>query len=187
MKPAHRAHRRDYSVQRTPHAEAAAFIAARHYAKGTANTSVFSFGLLRAGALVGAALWMPPTKICAASVDAVAWRRVLALSRLVVDDAQPTNAESIFLGSMIREVRRDGRWTALVTYADAGEGHRGTIYRATNWAYAGVTRPERRWIDADGKRVSKKSAGTSRTVAEMQALGFVDAGSSVKHKFVMRL
>jgi hypothetical protein len=53
------ARKADYSVQRVPHAVAAAFIAAHHYSASSANTSVYAFGLYRC-VPVGAALRMPP-------------------------------------------------------------------------------------------------------------------------------
>lgn len=177
------ARRGDYTVRDAPLHEAARFIAAYHYARGCANTAVYVHGLYRGEVLVGAALWMPPTRVCAESVH-VEWRRVLSLSRLAIAPGEPQNAASILLGASMRRILQSRRWVALVTYADQSQGHTGTIYRATGWAYRGETKPEARWIDATGRQVSRKSAARSRTAAEMVALGYRCAGRFRKHKFV---
>ena len=182
FKPANGARRKDYRVERVPHAEAAELIRQHHYAKGCANTSSESFGLFRGPFLVGAAVWMPPTKVCAMTIDPVEWRRVLSLSRLAVAPSEPTNTESLFIGDMMRTLNAERRWTASVTFADESQGHEGTIYKATNWRYLGRTKPEPRWVDADGKQVSRLST-KSRTAAGMRALGHRMVGRYQKRKF----
>ena len=87
--------RADYVIRRCEHAAASALVRAHHYAGGTANTSVLSVGAYRAGQMVAAALWMPPTRVCAESVSNEHWRRVLSLSRLVVIPGEPTNVASM--------------------------------------------------------------------------------------------
>jgi len=183
------ARRGDYSVREIPHAEAVVFIEQHHYARGASNTSVFAHGLFRGDRLVGAALWLPPTKVCAVSVARrlkhEEWKRVLSLSRLALAPTEPTNAESLFIGRSIRAVWRDSRWRSLVTFADGSQKHTGTIYRATNWIDAGVTKPEPRWVDSTGRQVSRKCGRRSRTAAEMRALGCICVGSFSKRRFVM--
>lgn len=182
FKPTVRARRADYTVRRHPHAETAPFIVTHHYAQGTANTSTESFGLFRGPNLVGAALWMPPTKVCAKSIDPFDWERVICLSRLAIVPGEPTNAASLFIGGMLRTLNTERRWTCCVTYADESQAHTGTIYRATNWQYLGPTRAEPRWEDAEGRQVSRLSTKTRR-VKTMSELGFRMVGKYRKHKF----
>lgn len=186
MKPENAARKGDYVVSRGPYKLLSQFIKEHHYAKGCANTATIAFGLYRSGTLVGAALWMPPTKVCAQSVAGVQWKNVLSLSRLAIAPGEPTNAASIFIGACIRDIRKEGRWSSLVTYADGSQGHTGTIYKATNWQYIGVTKPEPRWVDSDGRQVSRKST-KSRNNEQMKALGYRLDGKYSKHKFVMHL
>jgi hypothetical protein len=181
FKPANAARVKDYETKRVPHGEAAPFIVTHHYAHGCANTSTEAFGLFRKDVLVGAALWMP-TKVAAQSVDPFDWRRVIALSRLAVAPTEPTNAESLFIGAMLRTIFAERRWTMLLTYADESQGHEGTIYKATNWHYLGRTNPEPRWLDANGKQVSKLATKT-RKAATMRGLGHRMVGKYRKHKF----
>lgn len=179
------ARRSEYSVRDAPFAEASALIRAEHYSAGSANTAVYCHGLYRGTSLVGAALWMPPTKLCALTVHKN-WKRVLSLSRLAIKSTEPTNAESLLIGASIRKIRRDRKWVALVTYADCRMGHAGTIYRATNWVDRGLTKPQPCWVDAAGRQVARKATRT-RTKAEMLALGFRYLGSFPKRKFTLVL
>lgn len=186
FKPDNAASRADYEIKLHTLAPCAALIREHHYAHGCANTSVMSVGMFRDGALVGAALWMPPTRVCAETVDRDRWRRVLSLSRLAVVPGEPTNAASMLIGWCIRKLKKESKWIAIVTYADESQGHTGTIYKATGWAYAGRTKPEPRWIDSTGRQVSRLST-KSRTADDMRALGYTMHGKFAKHKFTMRL
>jgi len=161
---------------------------AHHYAKGCANTAVYSHGLFRAGRHEpsGAALWMPPTKIAAQSV-ADDWRGVLSLSRLVVVPDAPPNAASFLLGRSMRLIESDGRYHTLLTYADTAQGHTGAIYLATNWTLVGRTKGDPVWKDVDGKQVSRKCAARTRRNDEMLALGYTKHPASPKLKYVKHL
>ncbi len=153
---------------------------------------MYAFGLFRRAedgteVLVGATLWMPPTKVCGQSVAQDDWRSVLALSRTVVAPGEPTNAASLLLGASIRAIRKAGVWRHLVTYADESQGHTGAIYKATNWEYVEKTGPYPMWLDQTGKMVARKAGPKTRTDAEMTALGHRMVGKFFKHKFVMHL
>ena len=182
------ARRGDYVVELAGRAEIAPFIAAHHYARGCSNTCTHAFAMRRASApdqIVGGAMWLPPTRRCAESVDRASWQRVTSLSRLVLLDDEPRNAESLFVGAMLRHLERERRWVAAVTFADTSQGHRGTIYRATNWEDCGLTKLEPRWEDGHGRQVSRLSTKT-RTDDAMRELGYRMVGRFAKHKFVYR-
>lgn len=176
----------DFTVRDAPFADVRALVVAMHYSKGASNTASECHGLFAFGRLVGGALWLPPTRVCAESVAGGAWRTCLSLSRLVVAPWVPTNGASFLVGRSIRLIRAKRRWSHLVTFADESQGHTGTIYRATNWTYVGRTKPEARWVDTNGAQVSRL-ATKSRTRAEMAALGYRIDGHFAKHKFVMEL
>lgn len=109
-----------------------------------------------------------------------------ALSRLVLLDGEPKNAESMFLGWMLRYLGKKGRWDAAVTFADPSQGHVGTIYRASNWVDLGETSPEARWVDAEGRQVSKKKGPRSLTREQMRELGWRIDGVYRKRRFAFR-
>jgi len=178
----------------TPRARAAReLLAAEHYTGGGVNTAVLLMGLVRKSddSLVGVAQFLPTTPPAARYVAKrcarVEPREVLALSRLAVASSEPQNAASLLIGASLRELKRDARWGAVVSYADEGEGHTGAIYRASNWIACGTGAAHERWEDpATGKRVARK-ATRDRTVAEMEAAGYRRAGRSRKHRFIYPL
>lgn len=179
----------EWEVRNIAPAEARAFIAMHHYSRGSSLTGVYHHGLFRRGSctLMGVAHWLPPTKPAAMSVNPENWRRVLSLSRLVVHPSCPTNAASFLMARSIRMIRREGKWRSLVTYADESQGHRGQIYRATNWHYVGPSSNYPRWIDPlTGRQVATLSTKT-RTKQQMLDLGYQLVGRFLKHKFVMHL
>jgi hypothetical protein len=169
-------------------AEAKEFVAGSHYSKGCSNTRVYAHGLYRADSdvLMGAAIWLPPTRVAAESVNKENWTRVLSLSRLVVHPDVPANGASFLMGRSIRIIRSIGKWRHLVTYADEFMRHTGAIYRATNWEYVGITGGSVRWEDANGRQIARKST-VSRTSQQMLDMGYKRIGTFKKHKFVMHI
>lgn len=78
----------------------------------------------------------------------------------------------MLIAASLRQLRRDRRYDTVITYADLSQGHKGTVYKATNAIPCGKTEPKAYWVDPKtGRRVSLK-ATRSRTVAEMRALGY---------------
>lgn len=114
------------------------------------------------------------------------WRRVVALSRLVVVPGEPQNAASFLIGRSIRLIRCDGRFKTLLTYADKRMGHTGAIYRATNWTCLGETRGDEVFVDQKGRQVARL-ATKSRTRSQMLEAGYTSLGRHGKVKFVMHL
>lgn len=179
-----------WTVRSIPLPVAQQLVRKHHYAKGGANTGVFVHGLIRKDTdeVHGVAWWLPPTRVACESVNRDNWRRVLSLTRMVITPGTPKNACSFLLSRSIKIIRRDGRFDTLVTWADEGEGHTGGVYRAANWTYLGANTGDERWVDPlTGRHVAKKSAGKSRTVSEMLALGYVRAGKTRKHKLVLHV
>lgn len=189
MKPAGPIARRgDYRVEPCPHRLAAELVAGAHYARGASKVSVHAHCLVRVldNRVVGAALWLPPTKVAAESIAGEEWRGVLGLSRLAVVEGEPSNATSLFLAASMRLVGQDPRWHTFLTYADTRQGHTGSIYRATNWDYLGLAKGRPAWIDPQTGRQVALKATRSRTVAEMRERGYQQLPPSDKHKFVYR-
>lgn len=185
-----RLRRGDYVVMDCPLRLARRLVTEHHYARGASNTAVFCHGLFRRVdmALCGVAWWIPPIRSCAeATYPNVDWRLVLALSRLVITPETPHNACTFLLAGSVRIIQRTGKWELLVTYADTWRGHTGTIYRAANWTYCGLSRPSDVWLAPNGQMVSSKAGPRTRTREEMLRLGYTCAGKHAKHKYTLRL
>jgi len=175
----------DWYVDDTSIEEARDLVERFHYSKGASNTRVYVHGLYRKSdnALLGVAWWLPPTKSCGKKTYPENPQGVLSLSRLVVHPDVPINAATFLMASSRKLIDRD-RWPCLVTYADTWRGHDGAIYKADNWQYVGLTKPQKVYVK-DGRMVARKCGPKTRTHTEMLALGCECLGSFPKHKFVM--
>lgn len=187
-------HASDYEVRVIPNRgaqfqAARQFIVDQHYSRGCSNTAVYTHGLYSRSdthTLLGVAMWLPPTRVAAESVNREQWQKVLSLTRLAIHPDVPSNAATFLMARGIRLIGRDSRFVSLVTYADEFMKHTGAIYRAANWTYVGEMKGCQRWEDPTGKQVAKLSTRT-RTNAEMIALGYRMVGVFKKHKFIMHL
>jgi len=175
----------DYVVIDVPLKTAQELVSKFHYCKGGSNTRTFTHGLVEraTGRVVGVAWWIPPTKLAAMTVSDD-WRRVLSLSRMVIAPGVPKNAATFLLAASVKAIANDGRFPHLVTYADAGEGHDGAVYKLAGWTPAGETKPEAQWVDQEGRHVARKAGRRTRTKAEMEALDYRMIGRRKKFKFV---
>ena len=160
-------------------------VAEYHYTGGGSNTAVYRHGLQDlAGRTRGCCWWLPPTKGAAKYVYPEGdWRKVLTLSRLVLDPDVPKNGASYMLGRSMRLIQEDHKWECLVTYADEGQGHTGAIYLATNWEPIGKTVPAAHWVDSKGRFVARKAGPKTRTNAEMESLGYHVVAPTAKRRF----
>lgn len=180
----------EWMVKSISHAEAANFIKEHHYSRGCSHTSVYRHGLFSVDnpkLIRGCVMWLPPTKPAAMSVNKEDWRKVLSLTRMAVHPDVPKNACSFLLSRSIKDIRKDGRFVSLVTYADDRQGHNGHVYRASNWTFVGTMKGSPSWVDPNTGRQVATQATKTRTKAEMLSLGYVTVGTFSKHKFIMHL
>ena len=178
--------RADWTVRPVSIEIASRLVRDHHYAHGAANTATYLHGLFPASSFwqddcAGVAWWIPPTRSAAEATHPANWRGVLFLSRLVIVPGVPKNACTFLLARSMRLIDRD-RWPMFVTYADEGQGHTGTIYRAANWREAGRTAPEATFFIGD-RMVARKAGPKTRTRGEMEALGARLVGRHSKRKF----
>jgi len=131
------------------------FLRKWHYADHVAVQAKETFGLFRVGVflpeLVGVCIYTRPAGPAAAQKyypqdpD-----KCLELRRLCLIDDTPKNAESFFVSRTLRWLSKNSEWKFVVSYADPEQGHRGTIYRASNFRYEGTT-SEGQSLLVDGK------------------------------------
>ncbi|MET3658509.1 hypothetical protein [Sporosarcina psychrophila] len=82
---------------------------------------------------------------------------VLELTRLWVDDLVPRNGESFLISSGIRLLDSE----IIISYADSGQSHVGTVYQATNFIYAGLTHK------SGGYMIDGDSSMLKRTISDL--------------------
>lgn len=161
-----------------------------HYMKTLNTGAVYIHGLFQIGDTYpsGVAVWLPAMK---GSVDRWShgnYSGALMLHRLVVRPDVPSNGASFLLGRSIRLIKKDGRFSFLITYADTFRNHTGGIYKATNWDYRGTVKGERMYEMADGSiRTSGKSGSGLKSQKEFLEKDAKDLGYFDKHVFTMVL
>jgi hypothetical protein len=103
--------------------------------------------------LVGAVLF--------GAMSTTAWKKfgsleknVLELRRLVLLDNVGKNSESRTIGFCLRYIKKhDKDVEIVVSYADPLHGHSGTIYKASNFEYIGVSGKDSGFKDLDTGRI----------------------------------
>ena len=81
------------------------------------------------------------------------------LSRLCIHpdtQSREYNITSWFVAKSIKELRKETEVKAIISYADS-DHHSGTIYRACNFEYCGLSEPKKDFYFADGTKHSRGS------------------------------
>ena len=167
-----------YTVEPISYQEAKPWILKKHYAHRMPSV-VSAFGLFN-GMVVGVVTFgIPPNN----NLNKLAGYGMLELNRLCIDDECPKNAASYLIGNALQMLPRP---KAIISYADAGQGHIGYVYQATNWLYTGMGSGDTEYAK-DGHQFHRKQMynrfGTgSRRNAE--AMGFEAVNVRPKHRYV---
>ena len=135
-----------YWVERSPYTtEIQRFLKRWHYSDYTYIQHKETFVLLRGGKfgfpeMVGVCVYTRPAGAAAAKrYHPDNPERCLELRRLCLIDDTPKNAESFFIAKTLRWLKKYTDWEYIISYADPEQGHGGTIYKASNFTYEGIT------------------------------------------------
>ena len=102
------------------------------YETGFCLNSLVSYGAEYKNTYYAIAIWTNPV---AAALPQHEW---MELRRMAISDDAPKYTASFMLGKMVKGIRKNfPEVTTLVSYQDV-EVHKGTIYKASNWAMDGV-------------------------------------------------
>jgi hypothetical protein len=152
---------KEYKVLLCCRKEIAHFVENWHYSKNVNGlTTDYCFKLLDAeNNIIGAMIY---GKIAMANV----WKKyakneseLIELKRLCCIDNTPKNTESFFIGKTLRWLKKNTEIKTVISYADMTYSHEGTIYKASNFAYAGMT-SKGKVIMYEGKRYHDKTIRT---------------------------
>ena len=144
---------RELTVKPCPFLEVAGFIDTHHYAGFVNGVRVFqSFAVYHGTNLVGGAIF--------GGMATTAWKafgdcenKVIELRRLVLLDEAERNSESRVIGAMLRWLKSNSNIEVVVSYADPLHGHDGTIYRAANFKYLGLSGKDKKLLDRETGKV----------------------------------
>jgi hypothetical protein len=163
----------DYTIDRVSKSDAAELLLRYHYLKDISKgfKSGYNYGLykkndfspLNIGGIQGVCIFtgLPVPEIAkgAFGLERNEQQGLFELSRLCIHpDTQQGeyNITSWFVSKAIKRLRKDTEVKAIISYADS-DYHSGTIYRACNFRYCGLSEPKKDFYFADGTKHSRGS------------------------------
>jgi hypothetical protein len=104
------------------------------------------------------------------------------LTRLWVADSVPHSGESFLIGRSLRLLDRE----YIVAYADSDQGHTGTVYRASNFLFTGMSAQVKNWTVAGepGHSLNAVKGRTKQEMIDTYGDRFSLQPRSRKHRFV---
>ena len=182
----------DYYIDKVTKKQAEDLLLKYHYLKDISKSfkSGYNYGLfehndfcpLNIGGLQGICIFtgLPVPEIAkgAFGLERHEQQGLFELSRLCIEPSTQSceyNITSWFVSRAIRQLRKDTEVKAIISYADS-DYHTGTIYRACNFEYAGLTDAKKDFYYSDGTKHSRgKVKGSEGEWKER----------SRKHRYVM--
>ncbi len=159
-----------------------AFIRAHYLGKRPAIV-LLCLMMSRGDDALGCVIYSAAPRECDKRYGGLTWE----LARLYLVDDVPCNAETWLIGASVRWIKRHHQQVRhLVSYADPSVGHKGTIYRASNWRFDGMTDGERKsprcdYYDArTGKKYGRRGNMPIDAVIERRP-------RISKHRFTLKL
>jgi hypothetical protein len=163
----------DFYIDKVSKEEIKELLYTYHYLKDESKDfkSGFNYGLyrrsftdiLRVGNCLGACIFtglpVPEIAVGAFGLERNQQDGIYELSRLCIHpdiQKEEYNITSWFVSRCIRRFRKDATVRAILSYADSNH-HTGTIYRACNFQYYGLTDPKKDFYYADGTKHSRGS------------------------------
>lgn len=141
----------------------------KHYLKKRPAIITLALEMLELEEPVGCITYSLPPK----EVEKRYGKKTWELSRLYLIDRLPHNAETWLISKSIKWIKKNHPDVcALVSYADPSAGHSGTIYKASNWLFDGMTDEGRKtprcdYFDArTGKKYGRKGNMPSDAIVE---------------------
>ena len=163
----------EFRIDKITKAEAKKILLNYHYLKDKSKTfkSGFNYGLFKGEELVGVVIYtgfpVPELSKGMLGLERNEQEGLFELSRLCIHpDVQKAehNITSWFVSRTIKILKKETNVRVILSYADS-EYHAGTIYRACNFEYYGLTDPKKDfWIKQSDGTYIKHSRGKIKGV-----------------------
>ena len=162
----------DFYIDKVSKNEIKDLLNTHHYLKNESKDfkSGYNYGLFRhtdwecplkigncLGACIFTGLPVPEIAVGAFGLNRNEQQGIFELSRLCIEPNTQSleyNITSWFLSRAIRQFRKDTKVKAIISYADSSY-HVGTIYRACNFKYYGLTDRKKDFYYSDGTKHSR--------------------------------
>ena len=130
----------NYQIKLIERLEYSTFLLKYHYLKRIPNIK-YAYGLYDCEELIGVITYgkLSSNSALTALVDEEFKPIVLELNRLCLKYNRKNEA-SYFVSRTLNLIPKD---TIVISYADTGQGHVGTVYKACNFKYYGTTSPKK--------------------------------------------
>lgn len=182
--------RDEYTVRKMNSKQGKEFIKEHHYSKGCHNGPM-CYGMFDSSdVLVGVCAFATP---CSENVRRSVFGEemkstVTELHRLVLLDEIPPNAESWFIAKALKLLKQDKpEYRAVLSFADATEGHVGTIYQATNALFCGTSGKATFYFDVTGRLRHPRQNGVNISKQEALNRGWIAVKRDGKYRYLFLL
>lgn len=179
----------NYTVKAICNKETYPFLLNIHYAKRIPSIS-YSFGLYKKDDLVGVITYGTPPSPNLKNALKKQYKKetVLELNRLCLRD-NIKNEASFLISKSLKLLPKDA---IIVSFADTSQGHTGTVYKAANFTYLGLSAKRKDWKikgqeHLHGMSIADKFRGVpnrSKLLRETFGDNFYSEERSRKHKYV---
>lgn len=176
----------EYLIRKIPSNEGKEFIKKHHYSHGCHNGPM-CWGLFDGNNLIGVIAFATPcSENVRASVFGVDHKdSITELHRLVILDNTPKNTESWFISRALKELKLyKPKIKAVLSFADATEGHVGTIYQATNAIFAGTSGKAIFYLDENGRLRHPRQNGVNISKNEASRRGWTSVKRDGKYRYL---
>lgn len=180
----------DYDVKKIPCKIAKDYIRKNHYSHGCHNGPSPCYGLFDGDKLIGVLMFATPcSEAVRASVFGEQYKDcVTELHRLHILDVTPKNTESWFISRCLKLLKQDKpQIKAVLTFADATEGHTGVIYKATNAYRIGTTGKATFYLDENGRLRHPRQCGVNITKEMAASRGWKPVKREAKNRYLYLL
>lgn len=151
---------KDFVVKPTTIQYVRDFVETWHYSSNVNGLRISNvFGLFYKNNLIGSMIYGPLGMANAWKKYVESENDIIELRRLCCIDNTPRNTESYFIGKTLKWLKKNTDYKLVISYADTFHNHQGTIYKASNFEYHGLT-AKGRVIEYDGRTYHDKCIRT---------------------------
>ncbi len=163
----------DYKIKEVSKKEAGTILLKYHYLKDISKgfKSGYNYGIFKDNILLGVIIFtgfpVPELSKGMLGLERNQQEGLFELSRLCLEpeiQKEEHNLASWFVSRAIRQLRKDTKVKVILSYADA-DFHNGTVYKACNFDYYGLSAPKKDfWIEQPNGTYKKHSRGKTKGV-----------------------
>ena len=180
----------DFEIKRVSSKEAKEFIRENHYSHSCHNGPSPCYGLYKSEDLIGCLVFATP---CSENVRSSIFGKeckstVIELHRLFIIDDTPKNTESWFISRCLKRLKADRPdIKAVISFADSTEGHDGTIYKATNAKFCGMTTKATFYLDQENRLRHPRQNGVNISKDGATTRGWIPVKRLSKYRYIWLL